>query len=63
MDQIQTTHLTKDETDSLLILHFKINRTVPKAHVDKLIFNNWIERIPEGFRTTGKARALIRKLV
>lgn len=58
-----TTYLTKDETDSLLILHFKINRAVPKAHVDKLIFNNWIERIEGGFRSTGKARELIRKSV
>ena len=58
----QISSLTKEETDSLLILHFKINRTVPKDHVDKLIYNNWIERVPSGFRSTGKARAIIRKL-
>lgn len=55
--------LNKAETDTLLILHFKIDRSVPKSHVDKLVFNNWVTKIPGGgWRSTGKARALIRKL-
>lgn len=57
-----TTHLTDDERDSLIIIHFKINRSVPKAHIEKLIFNNWIDKVEGGFRTTGKARDMIRKL-
>jgi len=63
MFQQRIESLNKAETDTLLILHFNIARSVPKSHIDKLVFNDWITKRPEGgWRSTGKARTLIRKL-
>ena len=59
-----TDHLSREEADSLLILHFKIARAVPADHIKKLELNNWITKdaVKGGWLTTSKTRNWVRNL-
>jgi hypothetical protein len=57
------THLTKPVRDTLLIIHYGIDREIDKAHIDTLIMRNYVTpKHPSGWMTTSAGREYVRKL-
>jgi hypothetical protein len=57
------TQLTKPVQDTLLIIHYGIDREIDKAHIQTLIMRGYVEpKHPSGWRTTGSGREYVRKL-
>jgi hypothetical protein len=58
-----TDNLSKPVRDTLLIIHYGIDREVHKAHIETLIMRNYVTpKHPSGWMTTSAGRAYVRGL-
>lgn len=56
--------LPKSQMDALLILHFKIERSIAKEDIEALIRRGLVDKIGErSWRVNGAGRAMVRKMV
>ena len=58
-----TTQLTKPVRDTLLIIHYGIDREISKEHIATLIMRGYVApKHPSGWMTTSSGREYVRKL-
>jgi hypothetical protein len=56
-------YLPKNLHDGLLIVHFEIDRAIPKRDIDALVFRNLIvAKHPKGWMTTSLGRDYVKRV-